>query len=435
MTEEFNSDHKRSAKPVAFQYWSRALALSTLSLFLVWMIVRHSFVAYLADVAPLSALRLRSGQPAALVALADLQFNDPELKKAGEEQLRSAAASLRPGVVEAILANPLDARAFRLLGQFAEAESDLVGAEKFMREATRLSLNETIAVEWMMRRSFARKNFSAAAYYADVFLRVRPNMMSFAAPVLWPMAEDEKTRPLVVKLLLADPYWRSIFFTQISGGFADARTPLKLLLALNDSPVPPTAKEISAYLTFLIQHKLYAFAYEVWLQFLTPEEQQNAGFLFNGDFKTAPSGAPFDWIFQTRGDVSATIAHEVDVGKSALQIVMGPGRTEALDVSQIVALAPGAYRFKGLLRGDIIGPRGLRWTASCMEAAANSPPLGESPMALGDFPEWKPVEFAFAVPETGCSAQRIKLFLPARSASDQLVTGTLYYVGLALERQ
>lgn len=435
MTSGIRSNRRERATARSPLFRARALALFALCAVLIWAIARHSLVAYLANDAPEWALTLRPDDPAARIALADRQFNDPNVAKAGAAKIRSEAARLAPLVRKALIADPLDARGFRLLGQFADAQDNLDAAEKFMREATRLSLGESVATEWMMRRSFEKKNYAAAAYYADAFLRMRPSLAKYVIPVLGRMAETDKARPYLVSLLKANPPWRLVFFTQIGEGVTDARTPLKLLLDIKDTAAPPAAKEINPYLNFLMQHNFPALAVDVWLQFLPPAELDRVGFLYNGGFELAPSGAPFDWAISTRGGVSATIGPEPERGGSALRVEMGPGRTELLDVTQFVVLGPGTYRLKGMMKGALVGPRGLVWSVYCADPLIVVPPIGVSPMALGDIPDWRPFDVSFTVPDHACPAQILKLSLASRSTSEELATGAISYDDLTLERE
>lgn len=415
--------------------WVRAVLLTAVCILLLGLILRHGLVAYLAERDPEWALSIRANAPAAIVALADRRLNSPEFLSAGEATRQSVARSLEPLLKKAILEDPLNPRAFRLLGQIADVQKHPDAAELMMREATRLSISQSRAAFWLMRRNFERRNYSAAAYYADAALRSQPQLMKDVIPVLGVMAGQEQARPFVVQLLVAAPAWRSTFFAMINEAITDARTPFNLMIAMKDQGYAPTAEEVRFFLDFLVKQKLYPYAYEVWLEFLSPEEQKDAGFLFNGGFESKPSGVPFDWAIRTRGDVDADIVKDPDAdGKPTLRIDMGPGRTENLDVSQMVVLAPGAYRFKGMLRGNVVGPRGPKWLVTCAGTSPRPISLGESKMAVGDFPEPRSFEFAFSVPEVGCQAQIAKLTLAARSASEQLASGIIYYSDVAIVR-
>jgi len=56
-------------------------------------------------------------------------------------------------------------------------------------------------------------------------------------------------------------------------------------------------------------------------------------------------------------------------------------------------------------------------------------------MMTGLAPTWRPFSFTFEVPEDQpCRAQVVSLTLDARSASERLVSGAIWYGNLRIER-
>jgi len=413
----------------------RAALLGLLGLTLCWLIITHSFVAYLSTTAPELALRLRGNDAGSFVALADREIN-PDARNRNDKSIVSRPTpkqleTLRAQVETALVADPLSPRAYRLLGQIAADEGSLQKAEKFMRAAARLSLHESLAVDWMMRRSFQLKNYPAAAYYADALLRSGIRYAGYATPLLARMAEDENGRREVEKLLAANPIWRRAFLGTLGGSITDARTPLNLFMSLRDTAAPPTPDELNAYQSFLIERKFYALAYYVWQQFLPPELVQSVGFLFNGDFNAKPSGSPFDWRSAAGVNVGVDFPLRAK-GPSdySLMIEFGPGRVEWSGVSQMLILPPGSYKFRGSLSGEVLGRRGVQWGLICMDGAS----VGQSEMILGAFPNWRIFEFSFKVPETSCPAQLLQLTLAARSPSERLLSGAIWFDDFSIAR-
>jgi hypothetical protein len=91
----------------------------------------------------------------------------------------------------------------------------------------------------------------------------------------------------------------------------------------------------------------------------------------------------------------------------------------------MILLAPGNYWFRGKYKGEIIGQRGLRWRISC--AGAEGGAIGVSEMIVGTTPSWDDVRFQFTVPETDCPAQYVRLDLDARTASERLIAGAVWF--------
>jgi Tfp pilus assembly protein PilF len=389
---------------------------------LVWEVTSRTFAAFLANVAPEQALHIRSQQPTALLKLA--QTN---LIASDDKQARRMAE-------QALLSDPLNAQAMRILGQIAERSKDVPRSWQFMQASVRRSLNESLAVVWLMYRSAERRDYAAAMYYADVLLRTRPQLGSeVVIPVLARIAEDKEAVAAFKELLSRDPPWRAQFFDALPGSVTDARTPFDLLLALKHSPVPPAAEELRSYLNFLIGKKFYALAYYTWLQLLSPDQIGGAGFVFNGGFQTVPSGLPFDWLISPGAGAAIDIDTVPDGdGNRALFVRFEDGRVDFGRVAQLIMLAPAKYRLEATYKGTLLGQRGLKWRVTCVEGQTAA--IGESVMINGISLVWKTVEFPFTVPGSNCPAQYLHLDLDARMASERFVSGEVWFDNVRILR-
>lgn len=441
-------------------------------MWLAWEVLTRSFAAYLAPIDPETALRLRTTEEDALLRLADqaiaaalaraeasgagaaaspqargdrmglwasfarkaLQSSDAN---GGEESAASRGptdiidASTRTKVEawarRALAADPLSARALRVLGQVADDDS----AAKLMSAAAGRSSRESIATYWAMLASAKARDHAQAIHHADVLLRTVPNSMPLVIPTLVSAAESDASGALT-KALGANPPWRSWALAELERSVSDPRTPLQLLLALKSSENPPTTDDLRHYLHFLIDRKKFDLAYYTWLQFLPPEQLGKAGFLFNGNFELPASRLPFDWTFEGGSGVTIDIAGTPDVdGQHALFLEFGDGRVEFRGVAQLLMLPAGSYRLAGKYRGSIQGRRGLVWRVRCIDA---EPPLGTSSMVLGTAFKWTQFELDFTVPEDGCAAQSLRLELDARSPSERLVSGSIWYDDMSIVR-
>ncbi|MGD9657561.1 MAG: hypothetical protein AB7U61_07975 [Methylocystis sp.] len=415
---------------------SRVAIFGVLGLAACWLVISHSYVAYLSSNSPGAALEIRKDDSQSILRLAAdalLPASEDHGVAPGSVPLSPARNDeLRQQVEAVLISEPLSARACRLLGQIAEIDGSASNAEKFMHAAARRSLSEKIAIDWMMRNGFERKSYRSTAYYADTLLRSTPGIAGHVTPILARMAETPDAKPEIIRLLAANPNWRREFFGALGASVADARTPLDLFLRLKDSPAPPTTDELNFYESFLFNHKLYALAYYAWLQFLPPAKLESAGHIFNGDFEGTPSGSRFDWRSPSGANVVVDVASRPEAAKNqALVVQFGPGRVEFPGVSQAIMLAPGAYALKGSFMGDIRGPRGVQWSAKCMDGAL----LGQSQMILGSFSAWRDLEFPLVVPQTGCAAQMIELQLAARSPSEKLLSGAIWFDDFSIVRK
>jgi hypothetical protein len=462
----------------------RTVVLASAAAILIWLVVAHSLVLYLADAAPKAALWFDAQQPEALINVADQLLNAhnaaPDGAAAGQGPQEPSAGAADSGATEpdqtsgappasapaiaapqpsnstkvnsafesfgqyqtvdlaairekattALLSDPLDPRALRILGQAADAAGNAQDAFKYMHAAAALSSHETIAQYWLMRKTTEAGDYQDAIRYADVMMRSNDQLAQYVVPYLAHFAGNQATIGAVKTLVDADPPWRSAFFSYLYPSVTDVRTPLAILLSLKPTQAPPTAEELNGYLTYLVQHRFYNLAYYAWLQFLSPEELQHVGLLYNGNFATPPSGSQFDWQI-TQGSGVAVDIEPADAGQQALTVDFLYGRVDYQSVSELVMLAPGTYRFQGQYKGELIGPRGLKWRVACAEDNAA---IAESPMIGGEVQQWTDLDFTFTVPATKCAAQYIRLDLDARMASEQLVTGSMMFTALTIAR-
>jgi hypothetical protein len=303
-----------------------------------------------------------------------------------------------------------------------------------MRAAARRSLFESGAVYWMMRKSYQDRDYGAAIGYADVLLRTRPSIPQLGVVLLATLAETPEAVRNVEQRLAQNPPWRPKFFEFVSQYVSDPRSPLKLLLKLKDAGAPPSAKDLSYYLKFLLNKGNYDLAYYTWLQFLPAEELRRAGYLFNGSFESPPTDLPFDWVLTAGTGANIEIAPRPEAnGERALFTAFGPGRVEDFSVTQITMLGPGSYQFKGELKSGIVGARGPKWRISC--ARGSNAVIGESPAAPQGGSGWENFEFSFTVPSDDCSEQRVELIIDSRSTADRFVSGSVWYDNLQIQRE
>jgi hypothetical protein len=473
----------------------RVALFATLAVVLAWEVTSRSLAAYLANVDAAQALHIRSHQSEALLNLVQEKLNIEQEKQAAGENTGPAitgpsnnlfsAASLaqafegfkgpgqqdpraggpiasgesggglgmgsgaekpsrpnpgadgnnqiRPMAERALREDPLNARALRILGQIADRSNDEPRAWRFMRASAHLSLNETFAVFWMMSKSAEKQEYGTAMYYADVLLRTRPQLIGYAMPILAQIAEDKEASGGLKKLLYDNPPWRAQFFDALPNGITDARTPLDLLLAVRDSRVPPTSADLRTYLNFLIGHKFYALAYYTWLQFLPPEQLNGVGLVFNGGFETVPSGLPFDWMMTPGAGVTIDIGPTPDRDRErALSVGFEDGRVEFHGITELIMLTPATYRFEAKYKGTLLSARGLKWRVTC--AGRETESIGESDMVRGIASTWKDIEFSFTVPSADCPAQYLRLDLDARMASEQFISGAVWFDDLQISR-
>lgn len=443
---------------------------------LAWLVVVHSGAAFLASRSLESALALDRDEPEALVALARRTMTaaltatgsgaafvgqdapappiglekSPEVGPAAarppgppsEARAVDPSTALAPGSAgvqemadaakRVLRAAPYDARALVILAQLADAAGDKVNKSKLLDAIVRRTKHEPLAVYWLMLEAAVRNDDTAVVHFADILLSKHAELSSFVVPVLAQRQERSAGNGALQNRLRENPPWRARFFAELLAAISNARTPLDLLLALKDTPSPPTQREVGGYLDFLMRKQLYEFGYYAWLQFLPPDDLARIAIVNNGGFEEAPGGTPFDWTIPSGSGAIVDIRTPSGESGRALYVgFVGQGRVDLQPVSQTLVLQPGRYRLLLRQKGEVMGRRGTQWTVTCAGSDAR---IGESQMFTGSVPDWTELRSEFTVPAEKCRAQTLRLIHAARSASEQLVKGTAWYDDIRIER-
>jgi hypothetical protein len=448
---------------------SSTLRLGLLLIFgliLTWLVTSRTMVSFLAVASPSIARVINASDSRALIARVEKEFaardaivkpgnatatqpTGPAASKAPatvpeppSSLVRASDADLKSWLETALARDPLNTRALSLLARLA-ADTNEARATALMQLTVARSRHESQAIQWLLARAYEAKDDPAIVANADLLLRTRPVAREALVPYLTAVAERESGRPELIKLLAEKPVWRKDFFRYLPNSITNSNTPLRLFLDLKETANPPISQEIRPYLDFLLQRKFHELAYFTWLQFLTPEQMSEAGFLYNGSFESEPSGMPFDWDIASGSNVMVEIRPRPDSPeKRALFIEFAQGRVQFQPIGQTVLLAPGRYTLRGQYRGDINGRRGLVWRATC--AGGDGERFGESAMIVGSAPSWREFQFSFEVPDRAvpskpsegnpCRAQRLRLEHATRSASEDLLTGGVWFDELIVRR-
>jgi hypothetical protein len=80
-----------------------------------------------------------------------------------------------------------------------------------------------------------------------------------------------------------------------------------------------------------------------------------------------------------------------------------------------------------------VAKRGLRWELRCSGGARQK--LAETDMLLGQSQQWRVFSLEVDIPEANdCVGQTLHLFHDSRSASEEFISGEVWFAGLHLER-
>jgi hypothetical protein len=435
----------------------RAMIVSAVGVALLWLILTRSLAYALAEVSPEAALWLNPQLPRALLALADREreklvaghagratsrSSSPEKRAtsaiapfkeaedAAQEERSVLRARVRDLASRALVNAPLNARAVRLI---AEVTDDKEAVRYLMNQAVRRSRRESAAVFWLMDDSFERGDFADVVYRGDILLRTRPQLAGNVMEYFGRVADDEQARQRLVAMLASERKWRGTFFNTMPKTVEEDEALLNLLVELKDAGSPPSPQELEPFVDGLVAKQRIEMAYNAWLQLL-PNDQLTSMALVHGEgFTENPSGLPFEWTVN-RGQNTMVDFVPIAPGKRerALRYRFGTGRAVFPEADQILMLPPGDYRLEGAFQGLLAAKRGLKWELRCR---GGKTPLGETEMLYGSPKSWQSFAVELTVPDQeDCRAQTLRVYHPARSASEQLISGEIAFRGIRLAR-
>jgi hypothetical protein len=326
---------------------------------------------------------------------------------------------------------PLNAEAYRMLGEVA---SDPKEARVSMKNAVARSRRESVAVYWLLNDSATQGDFERALGYADVLLRSRGQLTPYVVGYIAHIAESGPAGfEGVVSRLSADPPWRAAVLRYLPRSAKDLRTPLRIMKALEGRNSRVAAKYYRPYLQYLVGKKQIPLAYATWLQLQTAEQLKLVGLINNGGFQRDISNAPFGWqIGRSQNALTRFGPHSSRLEGRAFQTIFSDGRVRFSGPRQMVVLAPGSYELSGEVIGQIKAKRGLKWGVRCVASRS----LGLTEEISGAYPVWTKFSLGFVVPSSGdCPGQEVRLQHAARSASEEFVSGEIWFDNIKITRK
>lgn len=396
-----------------------AVLVLTLSAF-GWRVLSLGMADQLARELPFKALGWRANHPGALV-------------RAAEQSVAQQPAEARELALAALRADPLEGRAYRVLGQLAEAAGDERQAVRLFALAATRSPRDLPTHLWLEQHYLRAGKLVPALRHVDLSLRVQPQTQAVQYPLLTRLAAVPQAQADLGQLLARRPPWRENFVSTLCRDAPDSVAITPLMNQLRLAPGGLSAGELAAWLERLGRDQRWAEAYLTWAAALPVVQQSGLGNLFNGGFESDPSNSGFDWRFErVPGAYIERLPGAGVIGSYALRISFEERRVPFHHVRQLMALPPGRYRLEGRARADgLRSERGLVWSVLCLDhgnAVASTTPLS------GNTP-WRPFSVSFELPAGSCGGQWLQLDVPARIAAEQRIGGRAWFDDLRIVRE
>lgn len=390
--------------------------------FFSWQIFAHAMaLSHGADDAQ-GALSWDPHFAPALVELAERPMNEDQ--KVNLVRLAEAQKLAQ----RALILDPLASFALTVLGRIADREGNHSQALALMELAAERSSRDETAQGWLVNEALSRRDFRDALPRLDLIMRTHPELLNENLSLFVALMTEPEAVGSLAQLIGLNPPWRAWFIDSVVPKVEDKTALAQFYAVLQSQPNPPTEREIQPYLDLLVKSGLARTAYMTWISTLPAERRASAATLYNGQFRYPLSGAEFDWqIVQTPGADVSVIGGPARGGM--LRVEFSGSSVEFRNVSHLLVLTPGNYHFTGEVEAQSLQTdRGLWWRLSCEDSGIV---LGETALIADNTP-WRPFALAFAVPKSGCEAQILRLELPARIATEQVIGGVVSFRNLAI---
>ena len=308
----------------------------------------------------------------------------PSLRQAGEKARQALGKDLTQVGAMAVLAHLKEA-----LGNQAEARS-------IMEASNALSKRELVTRLWLIKDHARRNDLPGMLNNIDIILRVSASAQENIFPLLSQALTERDTVSALIPILKQDPPWAAAYLYTAATSGQGVRNLAEIYAAL-DQEYSYGGEEIS---DLIVEALVAQKEFEAALAFarkLQPAAIANRQLVQDADFSKIEGITPFTWRFTSSANFDAARSVDTDQGSGLFVRSFGAGRD--LIATQLIALPPGAYRFRNAVRLDQPGSSlELQWRLRC----ANDESL------IGVFEPLSDEEIAWSVPPS-CSHQWLEL--------------------------
>jgi hypothetical protein len=350
------------------------------ALLLAVQVVRNAAVAEFAEVLPARAAKVWSGHPQA-----ELTIGLTEIANASRQRQPVAPATFSR-ITDAARKMPLAPEPFLVRGVQAQLEGDRALAGKAFR-AAELRDGRAIAPRYFLADLYFRAGDARSGLREIAVLsRIVPNGVGSLAPYVAAYSKSPRNWPALRALFRSDPALEDATLSALSADSGNAGLVLTLGNVRNRTPGATWPDRLVAS---LVTAQQYGKARSLWAQIAGSGSVSG---IFDPAFADTKAPPSFNWVL-----TSSTVG--LAERRNGLHVIFY-GQEDGPLATQLLLLAPGAYRLAMPVTGDKDHARSLVWSLTCVNS---NTPIGRIPLDEAAARAW-----AFTVP-AGCAAQKLEL--------------------------
>jgi hypothetical protein len=329
-----------------------------------------------------------------------------------------------------LISEPLNLETLKKLVIYWAAAGERARSDRLALILAQRSFRDIEVQAMALDIALQHQDHGQAVRILDRILRTKAGSEERLFPLLKSMAENPDARQHLAEALAGNPPWRSSFMIDLANnGNPLAASELISLLKSTDVPVQP--RELKPLIARLLAEASYEKAYYLWLDGLPTQDLKKVGLVFDGGFESHNRNLSFDWTIQKRKNVDVRIVSKGNSqADNALLVDFANSTSPFADVSQILYLGHGSYRFEGDSKTENLqNERGLVWQITCLDPAGHA--LATTAAQTGTN-EWRTFAVDFTVPAARCPMQRLILLLDAKAVLDRRISGRVWYDNLKI---
>lgn len=294
-----------------------------------------------------------------------------------------------------------DARNYSLLGTIRRKDGMDDKAQALFAAALKLNPAEPNAAREQIDLDIAARRYGDALKRIEIYTRKGgPGAQDIAGHLVRLALADPAAQAAVLRDLAGDPPWRGAFWSELQKNPASLSLVPRALAVLQTGARKATEQEIAGAVRAFLSAGNPAGAYRLFVTSRDETSKALVSFVYDPEFRVAPTGNPFDWTIANSGAAEIRIPASAE-GGAEINFLERPAA--GFGLSQTLALVPGVY--SGALEANarsVVAPDGIYVYVRCLSGRN----LSKVDIPTGAYSNRK-IELRFEVPATGCDLQTL----------------------------
>lgn len=311
---------------------------------------------------PELALRVVPWESVALASRADqIFFANP----------KNPSPIVRDMALAALQHQPVNAKALRLLGYFADTKADKANAEQFTRLAAKMSRREVGAQMWLIEAAAREGNDMQALRHFDIALRTKPEVQLILFPRLVAAIDSAEIRAQMRPYMKSRDGWADDFLMFATTHSKNPSSIVDLIIAADGMRGMENSETHKlALLNRLVGDRLFDEARRLYLQMSEASPDR----LANADLKLSKLDGrfgPISWQVFDEVDAGGTLVNDTSENKITMSVFANNATTRTV-ARKLLYLRPGDYSFGSNISFSSLEKGGfLRWQLRCPKDLAS----------------------------------------------------------------